>query len=197
LEHLAQEQLSVGCLNEIEARGIEKMSILIMLLRVIHIFSGMFWVGFAFFNIGFLQPTVKATGAEGQKIMQYLTRKTRLLSTVYATATLTMLSGLIMYWILSGFRLTFLRSGHGLVLTIGSIAGIIAWIYAVVVIRNIFKQMQVVGEKVQTQGGPPTPDQAAQLQTLATRLGKVGQVALVFLVISLSGMATAQYVPSF
>ncbi len=173
------------------------MAILIMILRVIHIFSGMFWAGFAFFNIGFLQPTVKATGAEGQKTMQYLTRKTRLLSTVYATATLTMLSGLIMYWILSGFRLDFMRSGYGLVLTIGSLAGIIAWIYAVVVIRGIFRQMQTVGQQIQAQGSPPTTEQATQMQTLAARLGKVGQVALVFLVISLLGMATAQYIPSF
>jgi len=169
------------------------MAILIMTLRVIHIFSGMFWTGFAFFNIGFLQPTVKATGVEGQKTMQYLTRKTRLLSTVYATATLTMLSGLVMYWILSGFRLTFMRSGYGLVLTIGSIAGIIAWIYAVVVIRGIFQQMQTIGEQIQAQGGPPTPEQTTQMQALAARLGKVGQVALVFLVISLLGMATARY----
>jgi hypothetical protein len=80
------------------------LGILIIVLRVIHIFSGVFWVGFAFFNYGFLQPTVKATGAEGQKTMQYLTQKTRLLSAVYATATLTMLSGLILYWIFLGFR---------------------------------------------------------------------------------------------
>jgi len=169
------------------------MVILIMTLRVIHIFSGMFWVGFAFFNIGFLQPTVKATGAEGQKTMQYLTQKTRLLSTVYTTATFTMLSGLIMYWILSGFRWTFMRSGYGLVLTVGSIAGIIAWIYAVVVIRGIFVQMQTIGQQIQLQGSPPTPGQATQMQALAARLGKVGQVALVFLVISLLGMATARY----
>ena len=173
------------------------MAILIMVLRIIHIFSGVFWVGFAFFNIGFLQPTVKATGAEGQKTMQYLTQKTRLLSTVYTAATLTMLSGLIMYWIISGFQLTFMSSGYGLVLTIGSIAGIIAWIYAVVVIRGIFKQMQIIGQGIQAQGSPPTPEQGTQLQALVARLGKVGQVALVFLVISLLGMATARYAPLF
>jgi uncharacterized membrane protein len=171
------------------------MNILILVLRVIHIFSGVFWVGFAFFNIGFLQPTVKATGAEGQKTMQYLTQKTRLLSTVYATATLTMLSGLTMYWILSGFRLSFIGSGYGLVLTIGSIAGVIAWIYAVVVIRGIFNRMGAIGQQIQAQGGPPNPEQATQLQALVARLGKVGQVALVFLVIALLGMATAQYTP--
>jgi uncharacterized membrane protein len=171
------------------------MGILILVLRVIHIFCGVFWVGFAFFNIGFLQPTVRATGAEGQKTMQYLTQKTRLLSTVYATATLTMLSGLIMYWILSGFRLSFIRSGYGIVLTIGSIAGVIAWIYAVVVIRGIFKRMQTIGQEIQAQGSPPTPEQATQMQALVARLGKVGQVALVFLVIALLGMSIARYTP--
>jgi uncharacterized membrane protein len=166
-----------------------------MVLRVIHIFSGVFWVGFALFNIGFLQPTVKATGAEGQKTMQYLTQKTRLLSTVYATATLTMLSGLIMYWILLGFRSSALLSGYGLVLTIGGIAGVIAWIIAVVVIRGIFNQMQTIGQEIQAQGSPPTPEQATQMQALVARLGKVGQVALVFLVIALLGMSIARYAP--
>jgi len=171
------------------------MGFLIMALRVIHIFSGVFWVGFAFFNIGFLQPTVKATGAEGQKTMRHLTQKTRLLSTVYATATLTMLSGLVMYWILLGFRLSVFLSGYGLVLTIGSIAGVIAWIIAVVVIRSIFNQMQTIGQEIQAQGGPPTPEQATQMQALVARLGTVGKVALVFLVVALLGMSMARYSP--
>jgi uncharacterized membrane protein len=172
------------------------LGILIIVLRVIHIFSGVFWVGFAFFNYGFLQPTVKATGAEGQKTMQYLTQKTRLLSAVYATATLTMLSGLILYWIFLGFRFSAIfSSGYGLVLTIGSIAGVIAWIFAVVVIRGIFNQMQTIGLEIQAQGSPPSPEQATQMQALVKRLGKVGQVVIVFLVIALLGMSIARYTP--
>lgn len=170
------------------------MSTVLIVLRITHIFSGMFWVGFSFFNIGFLQPTVRATGPKGQKTMQYLTQKTRLLSTVYAAATLTMLSGLLMYWILFGFRTSALLSGYGLVLTIGGIAGVIAWIYAVVVIRGIFNRMQSIGQAIQAQGGPPTPEQAGDLQALVARLGTVGQVALVFLVVALLGMSIAQYV---
>ena len=172
------------------------MGILILVLRVIHIFCGVFWVGFAFFNIAFLQPTVRATGPEGQKTMQYLTQKTRLLSTVYATATLTMLSGLVLYWIILGFRLSaVVASGYGLVLTIGSISGLIAWVFAVVVIRGIFSKMQTIGQQIQAQGGPPTPEQAGQMQALVARLGKVGKIATVFLIITLLGMAIAQYTP--
>lgn len=171
------------------------MAALMIVLRIVHIFSGVFWVGFSFFNIRFLQPTVRATGPEGQKTMQYLTQKTRLLSTVYATATLTMLSGLLMYWILFGFRTSALLSGYGLALTTGGIAGVIAWIYAVIVIRGIFTRMQAIGQAIQAQGGPPTPEQARDLQALVARLNRVGQVALGFLVIALLGMSIAQYAP--
>ena len=93
-----------------------------LVLRVIHIFSGVFWVGFSFFNVGFMQPTIAAVGAEGQKVMGYLTQKTRLLTTVYVTATLTMLAGLIMLWLISGLQLSFLRSGYGLILSLGKSA---------------------------------------------------------------------------
>jgi len=72
------------------------MLYLMIVLRVIYIFAGAFWVGVSFFNIYFLQPTVRATGAEGSKVMQHLTRGTRFATTVYAAATLNMLSGLIM-----------------------------------------------------------------------------------------------------
>jgi hypothetical protein len=91
--------------------------------------------------------------------------------------------------------LSFIGSGYGIVLTIGSIAGVIAWIYAVVVIRGIFQQMQTIGREIQAQGSPPTPEQATQMQALVARLGQVGQVAVVFLVVALLGMATARYIP--
>lgn len=172
------------------------MVILLIILRIIHIFSGMFWVGFAFVNLGFLQPTMRATAPEGQKFMQHLTQRTRLLTTIYTAATLTLLSGLIMYWILTGFRMSVLASGYGLTLTIGSVAGLVAWIVAIVVIRDIFNQMGSIGQAIQAQGGPPTAEQAAALQALGARLGSVGNVALVFLVIALLGMSAAQYMPS-
>jgi len=160
------------------------VDILIIALRIIHIFGGVFWVGVTFFNIGFLQPTVRATGTEGQKTLQYLTQKTRLLTMVYASATLTMLSGVIMYG---------LRSEHGLALTIGGIAGVVAWILVVMVVRGIFNQMRTLGQAIQA-GQPPTPEQAGQMQVLLARLSQAGQVGLVFLTIALLGMSIARYV---
>lgn len=169
------------------------MPILMIIFRVIHIFSGMFWVGVAIFNMGYLQPTIRATGQEGQKVMRHLMRQTNFTTVSYAAATLTMLSGLIMYGILSGFQLSFLSSGYGLVLTIGGIAGVIAWLVVIILVRGIFAQMNTIGQQVQMQGSPPTPEQASQLQALGARLMSIGWANIVLLSVALLGMSAAQY----
>jgi len=170
------------------------MDLLMVVLRLIHIFSGIFWVGVSFFNIRYLQPTIQATAPDGQKVMQHLTQRTNFTSAVYAAATLTMLSGLIMYWRLFGFTAESMTSPYGLVLGIGGVSGIIAWIVAIVVIRSIINQMGAVGKAIQEQGGPPTPEQAAKLGELSARLTQMGRVGLVFMTIAVIGMSIAQYV---
>ena len=170
------------------------MNVLIIFLRVVHIFSGVFWVGASFFNLGFLQPTVRATGNEGQKVMQHLTSRTRFTVTAYTAATLTLLSGWIMYWNLFRFRLSILSSGYGLFITIGGLAGTIAWLIAIILVRRALGRMEAVGSAIQEQGAPPTPEQASSLQAIGSQLMKLGQWAVVFMVVALLGMSTAQYV---
>ncbi|NQT63843.1 MAG: hypothetical protein HQ556_12855 [Candidatus Marinimicrobia bacterium] len=169
------------------------MNILMIILRVIHILSGVFWVGFAIFNLAFLQPTIRATGAEGQKTLQYLMRKTRLMTSVYLAATLTMFTGLIQLGIISNLQHSFINSGWGLIITLGSVSGIIAWFIAIHFIRRIFNQMGVVGAELQSSDAPPNPEKLSEMQALVERLGKVGKTALVFMIISVIGMAAARY----
>jgi hypothetical protein len=117
------------------------------------------------------------------------------LAAIYTSATLNLLSGLIMYWILSGLRLSFTTSGYGLALTIGGIAGLIAWALVIVVVRDIFNRMKILGQEIRGQGSPPSPEQGSEMQALVARLGKVGQLGTIFLVIALLGMSAAQYLP--
>jgi len=166
---------------------------LMIILRIIHILSGIFWVGFAFFNIVFLQPTIRATGAEGQITMQHLMHQTRLMITVYSTATLTMVTGLIQYGIISHFKLAFLASGWGAIITTGSLAGIIAWIIAVFFIRSIFNQIGMLGKEIQAHGDTPDPKLLTQMKDLVAKLGHVGRIALGFMILSTISMAAARY----
>ncbi len=170
------------------------MTTLVIILRIIHIFGGAFWIGVGLFNIGFLIPTIKATGPEGQKVMQHLTQKTRFQTMVYTAATLTVLSGLGLFWSTLGFKASVLSSGPGLVLTIGGASGIIAWLIAIILVRGIFTSMGHVGRAIQAQGTPPSPEQTAAMQALVKQLGKTTPIALTFLIISLLCMAIAQYV---
>lgn len=170
------------------------MVYIIIILRIIHIFSGVLWVGAAFFNVMFVQPSVRAVGADGQKVNQFMVQKTRLTSYVYGTATLNILSGLVLYYILSGFRLSFILSGYGLVLTIGALAGAISWVIVVFMVRGVFSQMGALGKMIQTQGGPPTPEQTGEMQALGARLTALGNYGLYFMAIAVLGMSVASYV---
>lgn len=169
------------------------MDILMIVLRIIHIFAGVLWVGSAFFNLMFVQPAIRETGAEGQKVSQYLVQKTRLTSYVYGVATANLLAGLILYYIRSEFRASFFQSGYGLVLTIGSVAGVISWVLVVFMVRRLFGQMGAIGQQIQAQGGPPTPEQASQMQALGARLASLGNYTLILMVIAVAGMASARY----
>ena len=169
------------------------MNTVMIVLRTIHILSGVFWVGFAIFNIVFLQPTIRATGAEGQKTFQYLMRQTKLMTTVYTAATLTTLTGILQYGYVSHLQSAFLASGWGMVLTIGSVAGIIAWFIAIFMIRGLFNNIGKVGQAIQASSGAPDSELVAKMGELVSRLGLVGKTALVFMIISTIGMAAARY----
>jgi hypothetical protein len=49
-----------------------------LLLRLIHILAGIFWVGVAFLMAGFLIPTVRETGQAGGRFMEHLMLRRRL-----------------------------------------------------------------------------------------------------------------------
>lgn len=169
------------------------MTTTMLILRIIHIFTGVFWAGFAFFNIIFLQPTIRAIGPDGQKTMQHLTQKTNFLNTLYIAATLTVISGIIMYWILAGSRFALLPGGHGHSITLGGVAGLAVWVLLMFIIHPIFRRMKAIGKEIQAQGTPPSSEQTAEMQTLVVKLGKVGKLAGILLAIALLGMAAARY----
>ena len=71
------------------------MNVTMILLRIIHIFAGVFWAGTTFFFVSFLEPTLTATAPESNKVMGYLTQRTRYVTTLGITAPLVALTGLI------------------------------------------------------------------------------------------------------
>ena len=73
------------------------MNILIILLRVIHIFTAAYWAGGSFFVLAVLLPTVQESGPDGGKFMQRLGMSGRLSRNFAIASGLNILTGLAAY----------------------------------------------------------------------------------------------------
>lgn len=170
------------------------MDILVAVLSLVHIFSGVFWVGTSFFAISFINPAVQALGDDGQKFMRHLAFKTRFSITMLSVALLTVLSGLIMYWNISGFRSGWITSGYGVMLTLGAVFGFLGLASGYFMqFRNV-QAMKALSAELQSGGGPPSPEQMQRMQSLSESVSRGGRITTVLLAIALIGMSTAQYV---
>src|SRR2546430_9247198 len=98
------------------------VNVTMVVLRLIHILSGIFWVGTTFFLVGFLQPVVAQSGPEGGRFAQRLMSQKRFQAAMSVAAGLTILSGLVLYGRGSpGFQHASGTSGAGLVLAPGGL----------------------------------------------------------------------------
>jgi uncharacterized membrane protein len=169
------------------------MNYLMISMRIIHIFTGVFWAGTSFFMLSFVTPTVIATGQEGQKFMQQLAFRTRFTTAMLAVAILSVLSGLVMYWEIFEFRLAALSSGYGLMLTLGAITGFIGFLTGYFMQNRTTNKMKLLSNAIAASGGPPAPEQQAEMKSLSGTVTKGSQVTTVFLALALLGMSVAQY----
>ena len=159
-------------------------------LRLIHIFAGAFWFGSAILLGFFISPTVAATGEAGQKFMGALVKNTGLTKRIAAAAGLTILAGAALFWIDSdGFTSAWTRSGPGLVFGIGGVFGLIGFIYGMQIGSNLNKLVKI-GSEAQ---GKPTADQMSQIQAAQKKLGMVGPISSIALILSVVCMSVARY----
>lgn len=170
------------------------MDIYTIILRLLHILAGVFWVGAVWMMIGFLQPTAEATGPEGQKFMQRLFQS-KLPRVMSAAAGTNVLAGLLLYWKDSGgFRLDWITTAAGLSFTIGGVAAIIAFVLGFTVSKSAADRLAAVGKEIQAGGKPPTPEQAAELKRQQAKLSTGAKWTAALLTIALIEMAIARYV---
>jgi uncharacterized membrane protein len=170
------------------------MDLYVIVLRWLHILGGVFWVGATFLLAGFLEPAIRATNPEGGKVMQYLIGKTRYVTMMSIASGATVGAGALLYWrVSSGLSTDWLSSGTGISLTVGAIAALVAFIIGFGVMGRSSNRMGAISQEIQSQGSPPTPEQMGEIQELQGRLRVGGQVNAIFMAVSVSGMAVAQY----
>jgi hypothetical protein len=166
----------------------------VIILRVIHIGAGIFWVGAAFVLFVFIQPSARELGPPGQAFMGHLATKKRLPLAVLVSGIITVLAGLLLYWEVSdGFDPAWISTGPGIGFTVGGAAAIVTVLLGLTITKPAIDRMGALGQKIAGGGGPPTPEQASELQRLQGRTVLVGRVSLALLTVAVVAMAIARY----
>ncbi|HEY6102731.1 MAG TPA: hypothetical protein VI007_05840 [bacterium] len=169
------------------------MNLTIAVLRLIHIFAGVFWVGTIWYFALFLLRRVKTFGQDTGRIMQTITAPP--FPTYMAVAAiLSPLSGIIMYWRDSaGFSRAWLATTPGIVLTIAAVLGIAAALEGLFESLPTTLRMARLGRAVAASGKPPAPAVMQEVQALSARLERVLYRMAYLMLLAVIGMATFRY----
>ena len=165
-----------------------------VVLRILHIVAGVFWVGAVLFLIVFVAPTAREVGPAAGPFLAHLVGRRRATDAILTAAAITIVAGALMYWRVSGgLDGDWLASETGIALTIGALSGITAFVIGLTVVRPTGNATLALGRAIAEGGGAPTPEQAAQMQRLQARAKATGRVLVPLLLIALVGMASARY----
>lgn len=166
----------------------------ILVLRLIHVLGGIFWVGSLLFVGLFLMPTLAGIGPAAGPVMAGM-RERRLMVVMPTVALLTILSGLRLLWIASGgFAAAYFTTPRGGTFAASGAAAIVAFSIGMAFLRPAQQRMGAVGATL-AQG----PDEAArgelvaEMGRLQRRTATLNRIIIVLLVLAAAGMAVARY----
>lgn len=160
----------------------------------VHILASMFWFGVLLFNAAFLIPSIRATGAAGGQVMKQIVQTRRLPAYLNAAVMLTIITGAALYWWASGgLASAWLTSTLGLVVSCGAILALMVAAMGQFINAPTAARLGQIGAAIQAAGGPPTPDQAAQVQKLQQRLAVATQSEAAMLAIASVAMVIGRY----
>jgi hypothetical protein len=165
-----------------------------IVLRLVHIVAGTFWVGGALLNVAFLEPTVRASGAEGGRFMARLAGDAHYGPALSIASLFTIVSGFLLYRRISGgLHWAWVTTNTGMAFTIGALAGSTAFALGLGVIARTAGQLSALNAQVQTTGGSPLPEQVRQLDRLQARLHQAALIEAPLIIVAVSTMAIARY----
>jgi uncharacterized membrane protein len=169
------------------------MNVLMVVLRLIHVIAGIFWVGTVWYFTLFFLPRVKSFGQEQGRIMQ--TMSAQPFPTYMTTAAVSVaLSGIIMYWYTSArLSAAWIFTVPGIVLTLAALLGIFAVVEGLVISRPTAERMAQLGRQAAAAGGPPAPAVMQEMQALAAKLEHGVYRTAGVVLLTVIGMATFRY----
>jgi len=166
------------------------MNYYLLVLRILHIGGGVFWVGSTLLLTLVISPALKETGDLGQKFVDFLVKNKRFGTESAGAGGLAGLAGLLLYWRDSGgLTSAWMTSSAGIGFTVGAVFGLIAFIFGILTDRKL-KAIVTLRETFQ---GSPTGEQTGQLQGLQKQQTTYSYICAATITLALWIMATARY----
>ena len=164
----------------------------VLVLRLIHIGLGAFWVGAVFTFFLFVQPAAMAAGPGAMPFTHDLLHHRRLPVVILASAALTVLAGIWLLVITSnGLDLDLLFGEARLGYTVGGIVGIVTFGIGAL---YVFPRTRIVERTLGTllaERRPPTPDEQQTLARVGGEARRAGWLVIIGLAVAVISMATA------
>jgi len=165
----------------------------VLVLRLIHIGAGAFWVGAVFTFFLFVQPAAVAVGPDATKFTYQLLHHRRLPVAILAAAGITVVAGILLLLITSnGLDPDRLFDESRLGYTVGGVAAILTFGIGGLYVFPRTKTVERTIGRLLAEGRPPTPDEQQTLARSSRESRQAGWLVLIGLVIAVVAMATAR-----
>jgi uncharacterized membrane protein len=165
-----------------------------LVLRLVHVVGGVFWVGAMMYNAFFLMPIMAQAGpaAAGPIIAGFQQRK--LFVWLPVVAILTMLAGLRLMMLQSaGFSSVYFGTPMGRTYLLGGAAAIIAFAVGFAVNRPAMTRMSELGAAMAGSDEAKRAAMQAEMATLRKRAGVATAVVTWLLIGAAAAMAVGRY----
>jgi uncharacterized membrane protein len=167
----------------------------IVALRIVHIATGVIWVGSLFVVVVFIQPSAATIGPAGAPFMSELRRR-RFVDVVFIDAVFTVVAGAFLYWhdwhLYPSFG-DWVGSRFGASLTVGALLAISGLIVAASLTRPTIARLVYLAKQVAESDGTPLPETIARIGALQHRLVIAERVSFSLVLLSVVAMASARY----
>jgi uncharacterized membrane protein len=165
-----------------------------IILRLIHIFAGVFWAGTVFLLARFLLPSFKAAGSAGDKVVQQMFLR-KIGVAIPVSALLAVLSGFTMYWRNNSASAgAWAGSRPGMVYGIGGAAALVALILGAAMIGPSLEKSVKLQLAAEAAARALTAEETATIGKMKARAAQMTGIAAVLLVITVAAMAIGRYV---
>jgi len=165
------------------------VQIILILLRLIHIAAGAFWAGSGLMLALVVLPGMRQAGPGGERALPMA----RVSQAMSIGALLTTATGLVLYVWVSGLAWNWIASSQGLGFTLGSLAGLASFLLGLVSTGPTAARIGALAGQLQAAGGPPRPEQAAEMDRLKAKLAVSSAWSTILSTVALVFMAVARY----